>query len=162
MSHWTFSIFSTLPLILIRYPSDRQIIYLDVAKPKALIIIEKASQEAGELPPQVRSYVSDNLSLKTEIPALALQDNGTLTGGQRGGQDVLSPQTQLANQLPGLTIGPDDIPTLSFTSGSEGRPKGKITGYKRRIESNSWLRSSRSALLVDLLFPLDGREFWVN
>lgn len=99
-----------------------------MAKPKALIIIEKASQEAGELTPQVRSYVSDNLNLKTEIPALALQDNGTLTGGQRGGQDALSPQTHLANQLPGVTIGPDDIPTLSFTSGSEGRPKGKLPG----------------------------------
>ncbi|KAI4218988.1 MAG: hypothetical protein L6R36_008634, partial [Xanthoria steineri] len=115
---------ATFSVIDPAYPSDRQIIYLDVAKPKALIIIEKASQEAGELTPHVRSYVSDNLNLKTEIPALALQDVGTLTGGQRGGQDVLSPQTHLANQLPGLIIGPDDIPTLSFTSGSEGRPKG--------------------------------------
>ncbi|CAO1606434.1 large subunit of alpha-aminoadipate reductase [Xanthoria calcicola] len=115
---------ATFSVIDPAYPSDRQIIYLGVAKPKALIIIEKASQEAGELTPPVRSYVSDNLNLKTEIPALALQDNGTLTGGQRGGQDALSRQTHLANQLPGLTIGPDDIPTLSFTSGSEGRPKG--------------------------------------
>ncbi|KAL8669050.1 MAG: hypothetical protein Q9168_006339 [Polycauliona sp. 1 TL-2023] len=111
-------------LILTRYPSDRQIIYLDVAKPKALIIIEKASQEAGELTPQVRTYISDNLNLKTEIPALALQDNGSLKGGLRDGQDVLAPQLHLADQLPGVVIGPDDIPTLSFTSGSEGRPKG--------------------------------------
>lgn len=101
-----------------------------MAKPKALIIIEKASQEAGELTPQVRSYISDNLHLKTEIPALALQDDGSLNGGQRDGQDILSPQIRLANQLPGLIIGPDDIPTLSFTSGSEGRPKGKIFGQE--------------------------------
>ncbi|KAL8752276.1 MAG: hypothetical protein Q9199_005862 [Rusavskia elegans] len=121
---------ATFSVIDPAYPSDRQIIYLDVAKPKALVVIEKASQEAGELTPRVRSYISDNLHLKTEIPALALQDDGSLNGGQRDGQDILSPQIHLANQLPGLIIGPDDIPTLSFTSGSEGRPKGKIPGQK--------------------------------
>lgn len=119
-----------------RYPSDRQIIYLDVAKPKALIIIEKASQEAGELTSQVRSYITDNLKLETEIPALSLQDNGDLRGGQRDGKDVLAPQIHLADQLPGLVIGPDDIPTLSFTSGSEGRPKGWILPRRARILAN--------------------------
>lgn len=107
-----------------RYPSDRQIIYLDVAKPKALIVIKKASEEAGELTSQVRSYISENLKLKTEIPALMLHNDGALTGGQINGQDVLAPQAHLAGKLPGLIIGPDDTPTLSFTSGSEGRPKG--------------------------------------
>lgn len=53
-----------------------------------------------------------------------LHDNGILTGGQIKGKDVLDPQVHLIDQLPGIIIGPDDIPTLSFTSGSEGRPKG--------------------------------------
>ncbi|KAL8803636.1 MAG: hypothetical protein Q9182_003051 [Xanthomendoza sp. 2 TL-2023] len=103
------------------YPSDRQIIYLDVAKPRALIIIQKASQDAGDLTEKVRSYISDNLKLKTEIPAIALQDDGNLRGGQKDEKDVLAPQAHLIDQMPGLVIGPDDIPTLSFTSGSEGR-----------------------------------------
>lgn len=111
-------------LINSRYPSDRQIIYLDVARPKALFIIEKASQEAGKLSEQVRDWISSNLELKTEIPGLILQDDGSLDGGQIDGKDVLEPQRHLANQLPGIVIGPDDTPTLSFTSGSEGRPKG--------------------------------------
>ncbi|KAL8959519.1 MAG: hypothetical protein Q9183_005617, partial [Haloplaca sp. 2 TL-2023] len=106
------------------YPPDRQIIYLDVAKPSGLIVIQKASQEAGEITSQVRSYISENLDLKVEIPELILQDDGTLTGGQHSGNDVLVPQAHLADQSPGLVVGPDDTPTLSFTSGSEGRPKG--------------------------------------
>lgn len=53
-----------------------------------------------------------------------LQDDGSLSGGQAEGKDVLVPQAYLANKAPGLLVGPDDTPTLSFTSGSEGRPKG--------------------------------------
>lgn len=107
------------------YPPDRQIIYLDVAKPRALIVIEKASHEAGKLSSQVRSYVSENLVLKTEIPALMLHDDGKLTGGRfESSGDVLKPQYHLSDTLPGVVVGPDDTPTLSFTSGSEGRPKG--------------------------------------
>lgn len=107
-----------------RYPPDRQIIYLDVARPRALVIIEKASQEAGKLSEQVRDWISKNLDLKTEISGLMLQDDGTLIGGEFDGKDVLQAQAHLTNKLPGIVIGPDDIPTLSFTSGSEGRPKG--------------------------------------
>lgn len=53
-----------------------------------------------------------------------LQDDGSLIGGIIDGKDVLQSQANLADKLPGIVIGPDDIPTLSFTSGSEGRPKG--------------------------------------
>ncbi|KAL8926884.1 MAG: hypothetical protein Q9208_002693 [Pyrenodesmia sp. 3 TL-2023] len=103
---------------------DRQIIYLDVARPRALIIIEKASQEAGRLSEQVRHWISKNLDLKTEISGLMLQDDGTLIGGNIDGKDVLQAQAHMADKLPGIVVGPDDTPTLSFTSGSEGRPKG--------------------------------------
>ncbi|KAL8714423.1 MAG: hypothetical protein Q9220_001756 [cf. Caloplaca sp. 1 TL-2023] len=117
---------ATFSVIDPAYPADRQIIYLDVAKPRALIVIDKASQEAGQLSDQVRTYISENLRLKTEIPGLMLHNDGTLTGGQRDGQDVLAQQAHLADKLPCLVIGPDDNPTLSFTSGSEGRPKGVL------------------------------------
>ncbi|KAH0353186.1 large subunit of L-aminoadipate-semialdehyde dehydrogenase, partial [Aureobasidium melanogenum] len=114
----TFSVIDPL------YPADRQIIYLDVAKPRALVVIEKASQEAGELSATVREYIQENLRLRTEVPGLQLQDDGSVIGGNVDGRDCLEAQQQSRAQLPDVVVGPDSTPTLSFTSGSEGRPKG--------------------------------------
>lgn len=106
------------------YPPDRQNVYLEVAKPRALIVIEKATQDAGELSEKVRQFITDNLQLRTEIPGLALKDDGTLIGGNAHGKDIFADvQTQKAKP-PGVVVGPDSTPTLSFTSGSEGKPKG--------------------------------------
>ena len=108
------------------YPPDRQVIYLDVAKPRALVVIQKASQDAGELTEHVRSYISQNLNLRTEVPGLMLRDDGKLVGGSvlKNGKDILHEQLALAEVAPRVVVGPDSTPTLSFTSGSEGRPKG--------------------------------------
>ncbi|KAH0159641.1 large subunit of L-aminoadipate-semialdehyde dehydrogenase, partial [Aureobasidium melanogenum] len=84
----TFSVIDPL------YPADRQIIYLDVAKPRALVVIEKASQEAGELSATVREYIQENLRLRTEVPGLQLQDDGSVIGGNVDGRDCLEPQQQ--------------------------------------------------------------------
>lgn len=115
---------ATFSVIDPAYPADRQIIYLDVAKPRALVVIEKASQEAGELSETVRQYISDNLKLRTEVPGLKLQDDGSVIGGAADGKDCLGGQQSAREKLPGVVVGPDSTPTLSFTSGSEGRPKG--------------------------------------
>ncbi|KAJ6106810.1 hypothetical protein N7512_010327 [Penicillium capsulatum] len=80
--------------------------------------------DAGELSNLVRSFINENLELRTEIPALALQDDGTLVGGNINGQDVFAQQVELKSKPVGVIVGPDSTPTLSFTSGSEGRPKG--------------------------------------
>ena len=106
------------------YPPDRQNVYLEVSRPRGLIAIEKATKEAGGLSEKVKSFVKANLDLRTEIPALALRDDGTLLGGVRHGSDVLEGVSQLKTKSPGIVVGPDSIPTLSFTSGSEGKPKG--------------------------------------
>ena len=115
---------ATFSVIDPAYPPDRQNIYLDVARPRALINIAKATADAGELSDIVRTFINENLELRTEIPALALHDDGTLTGGLNDGQDVFAKQVELKSQSVGVVVGPDSIPTLSFTSGSEGRPKG--------------------------------------
>ena len=109
-----------------RYPPDRQIIYLDVARPRGLIVIEKASKEEGRLSDQVREWIKDNLELRAEVPGLELLDDGNVMGGSLDddGQDVLLHQQSLKSKPPRVLIGPDSTPTLSFTSGSEGRPKG--------------------------------------
>lgn len=115
---------ATFSVIDPAYPPERQNIYLDVARPRALVVIEKATKDAGELSETVRAFIRENLDLKTEVPGLALCDDGSLLGGSVGGQDVLANQISLKSKPVGVVVGPDSIPTLSFTSGSEGRPKG--------------------------------------
>jgi L-aminoadipate-semialdehyde dehydrogenase len=115
---------ATFSVIDPAYPPFRQNIYLDVARPRALVVIEKATVEAGRLTDEVRSFIKENLKLRTEIPGLALKDDGTLFGGSVDGKDVLAEEVHLKSSLPGVVVGPDSTPTLSFTSGSEGRPKG--------------------------------------
>ncbi|KAF2859922.1 large subunit of alpha-aminoadipate reductase [Piedraia hortae CBS 480.64] len=105
-----------------QYPPDRQIIYLDVAKPRALVNLEKATN-AKPLDQSVWEYINTNLNLKTEVPALKLNDDGTLQG-VLSGADCFAEDVSKKASLPGVVVGPDSTPTLSFTSGSEGRPKG--------------------------------------
>lgn len=106
------------------YPADRQIIYLDVARPRALIVIAKASREEGGLSEKVTSWIASNLDLRTTVPALELLDGGSLCGGDDSIGDVLLAQEALKGEYPNVLVGPDTQPTLSFTSGSEGVPKG--------------------------------------
>lgn len=115
---------ATFSVIDPAYPPERQNIYLDVARPRALVNIAKATKDAGELSDIVRTFINENLELRTEVPALALHDDGTLTGGSINGQDVFASQLELKSKPVGVVVGPDSTPTLSFTSGSEGRPKG--------------------------------------
>lgn len=89
-----------------------------------MINIAKATRDAGELSEIVRSFINENLELRTEVPALALEDDGTLVGGSVNGQDVFTNQVESKSKPVGVVVGPDSTPTLSFTSGSEGRPKG--------------------------------------
>src|SRR5438477_11184037 len=100
------------------YPPARQTIYLNVAKPAALIVIEKA----GSLSPTVKEFISKELALKCLVPSLAIQDDGSLRGHME--DHIFVDQMGLKSQTPEVVIGPDSTPTLSFTSGSEGIPKG--------------------------------------
>ncbi|KKY28871.1 putative alpha-aminoadipate reductase large [Phaeomoniella chlamydospora] len=115
---------ATFSVIDPAYPPDRQNVYLEVAKPRALVCIEKATLEAGRLSDKVRDFIRENLDLKTEVPGLLLKDDGSLVGGEVNDKDVLSDVQALKSRPPGVVVGPDSTPTLSFTSGSEGKPKG--------------------------------------
>lgn len=111
------------------YPKDRQIIYLEVARPNALIVIEKAKREYGGLADLVWNWIDRHLYLSTTITGLELESDGNLRGGstEPGGFDVLYRSFEdLKDVHPGQVVGPDSQPTLSFTSGSEGIPKGCI------------------------------------
>ncbi|KAL9609619.1 MAG: hypothetical protein Q9167_005620 [Letrouitia subvulpina] len=154
---------ATFSVIDPAYPSDRQIVYLDVSKPRALVVIEKASQEAGQLSDNVRSYIANNLDLRTNVPGLLLQDDGRLKGGAVDGKDVFEEQIALSGKPPNMVIGPDDQPTLSFTSGSEGRPKGvkgrRELPYTQYFNFIYWLITNALDFSLTYYFPWMARTF---
>ncbi|KAL1730517.1 hypothetical protein EV714DRAFT_250293 [Schizophyllum commune] len=103
------------------YPASRQIIYLRVAQPRALVVLKGA----GTIGPSVREFLSTELHLRVEVPAVQVHPDGSINGGVGpDGQDVLHPQVHLADTDPNVVLGPDSVGTLSFTSGSTGIPKG--------------------------------------
>ncbi|KAH9849627.1 alpha-aminoadipate reductase Lys1p [Lenzites betulinus] len=113
---------ATFSVIDPAYPPSRQTIYLKVAQPRALVVLEGA----GKISPSVREFINTELQIRVEVPALALLSNGQIVGGQNpeGSTDVLQPQRHLADTDPDVVLGPDSVATLSFTSGSTGIPKG--------------------------------------
>ncbi|KAN0112598.1 large subunit of L-aminoadipate-semialdehyde dehydrogenase [Hyaloscypha variabilis] len=144
---------ATFSVIDPSYPPDRQNIYLDVARPIALVVIDKATREAGELTEKVRSFIKENLHLRTEVPGLELEDDGTLVGGNINGKDVLAAQLALKSKSPGVVVGPDSTPTLSFTSGSEGRPKGVLGRHYSLAYYFDWM-AERFRLTKDDKFTM--------
>ncbi len=121
------------------YPPTRQKIYLEIAEPRAVISIAKATDEAGPLAPIVRSYIDQELQLKAEVPSLRLRDDGVLIGSEPGSEDVFSQAAKNASSPPAVQVGPDSVPTLSFTSGSEGRPKAVMGRHFSLIKYFPWM-----------------------
>lgn len=121
------------------YPPARQKIYLEVSQPRALVQLARATDEAGPLAPIVREYIDQELQLKGEVPSLRIHDDGQLTGGDVHGKDILSQAREKATQPPDVIIGPDSNPTLSFTSGSEGKPKGVLGRHYSLAYYFSWM-----------------------
>ncbi|KAG0189644.1 large subunit of alpha-aminoadipate reductase [Apophysomyces sp. BC1034] len=113
---------ATFSVIDPAYPPARQEIYLSVAKPRGLIVIRRA----GQIAESVRQYIKTEQNVVCEIPGLEMDSNGRVSGGNLSGSstDVLDSVRHLAAEDAGVVIGPDNIGTLSFTSGSTGIPKG--------------------------------------
>lgn len=95
-----------------------------MAQPRGLIVL----QGAGSIHSSVRDFLTEELLIRTEIPALRLNPDGSLVGGTSliSGEtdDVLRACHKLKDTDPNVVIGPDSVGTLSFTSGSTGIPKG--------------------------------------
>ena len=135
------------------YPPARQQIYLEVAQPRALVNIARATDEAGPLAPVVRKYIDEELQLKAEVPSLRINDQGELSGGVREGRDIFAQVKEKASIPLEVQVGPDSNPTLSFTSGSEGRPKGVLGRHFSLIKYFAWM-AQRFQLSSDSRFTL--------
>ncbi|KAF8899770.1 hypothetical protein CPB84DRAFT_1815576 [Gymnopilus junonius] len=95
------------------YPPSRQIIYLRVAQPRGLVVLKGA----GAIGPSVREFLSEELSIKVEVPALEVFPDGTIVGGKDNTtDDVLRGHAHLGNTDPNVS--------LVQTVGSTGIPKG--------------------------------------
>ncbi|GMF55374.1 unnamed protein product [[Candida] boidinii] len=115
---------ATFSVIDPAYPPKRQTIYLQVANPAGIIGIKKA----GVISDLVEDYIRDELNVVTRIPLLEIKDDGLILGGENSEtkKDTLEDYQQYKEQRTGVVVGPDSNPTLSFTSGSEGIPKGVL------------------------------------
>ncbi|CCM04001.1 uncharacterized protein FIBRA_06158 [Fibroporia radiculosa] len=112
---------ATFSVIDPAYPPSRQTIYLQVAQPRALVVLKGA----GRISPPVRDFISSELQIRVEVPALELSPSGDVVGGpEADGEDVLRAHIHLGDTDPDVVLGPDSVGTLSFTSGSTGIPKG--------------------------------------
>ncbi|KAB5522846.1 hypothetical protein GE09DRAFT_1065629 [Coniochaeta sp. 2T2.1] len=118
---------ATVSVLDPQYPPERQKVLLEVANPSFLISIQRAAEEAGKISDTVLEFIASDLKIKATVPALQLVADGSLKGGVVDGQDVLEPQAARRHEdITDVLVGPDSNPTLSFTSGSEGRPKGVL------------------------------------
>jgi L-aminoadipate-semialdehyde dehydrogenase len=111
---------ATFSVIDPAYPPARQQIYLQVSKPRGLVVLKKA----GVLADEVRDYINSELQVKCEVNGLEIAADGKLSAVGDDGVDILTSTASKASQHLNIVLGPDSIGTLSFTSGSTGIPKG--------------------------------------
>ncbi|OVF09584.1 putative l-aminoadipate-semialdehyde dehydrogenase [Clavispora lusitaniae] len=145
---------ATFSVIDPAYPPARQNIYLSVAKPQGLIGLEKA----GILDELVEVYISNELNVVSHIPQLKICDDGTLVGGELPGTtgDCLEAYASFKDTPTGVVVGPDNNPTLSFTSGSEGIPKGVLGRHYSLAYYFPWMAKRFGLSSADKFTMLSG------
>ena len=103
------------------YPPQRLADYVDVVRPRAVIVLG----EAGSLPDALAAALDRASSAVCELPKFA----------------SVPASEQLwncASTRPDVTVGPDDMAYVAFTSGTTGRPKGIIGRHGSLTHFTRW------------------------
>jgi L-aminoadipate-semialdehyde dehydrogenase len=141
---------ATFSVIDPAYPPARQNVYLQVARPKGLIVIKRA----GVLDQLVEDYIKNELEVASRVPQIELQDDGSILGGALG--DSVDVFAGIPTTPTGVLVGPDSNPTLSFTSGSEGLPKGVLGRHYSLAYYFDWMAKTFGLSEKDRFTMLSG------
>lgn len=87
----------------------------------------------------VQKYIDEELSIKAQIPNLRLSNSGLLSGGEKDGRDIFDSLRGKASSPPDVLVGPDSNPTLSYTSGTEGKPKAVLGRHYSLTRYFPWM-----------------------
>jgi len=167
---WLFSKASgaTFSVLDPAYPPARQIIYLEVAQPRALINIGRATDEAGQLATVVRKFIDEELQLKAEVPSLRIQDSGLLSGVEVGQTDIFAGARAKASIpllvrvfcINGISINKESFlfyvkQALTWRKGTSGT-RQRTYAFFHVWQRRQTQRSPRSPLQSYQIFQLDG------
>lgn len=147
---------ATVSVLDPQYPAERQKVLLSVSQPQFLICTQRAIDEFGPLHSLVSDYINTDLDVKATVRALHLPNNGQLTGGAVKGQDCLAARAPLKEHDPDVFIGPDSIPTLSYTSGTQGIPKGVQGRHHSLTYYTPWMAERFGLSEMDRFTMLSG------
>jgi hypothetical protein len=94
--------------------------------------------------PSVREFLSSELKIRVEVPALELLPDGGMLGGcvpgGKGDVDVLQAHAHLADTDPNVVLGPDSVGTLS-QAGVQVFPRASREGtIVSRISFRGWAK----------------------